>query len=246
MLGSNHARPRPRTGLFSRTSLLGSLLLACALLGAAAAQGGVTLGPSATIDAELHGVPVEPETRQALGRVEAHTPERDVIATLQLSLDDERVMLRGELPDLAGSRLLEPITSETLWPCPVEVSDPAARFLPINLHAEGLGSLQLGTDPPSAEPLPGEISLVLVYADAAVAVQATCREDGPEMTLVVDAALRPGWNLLASELQHDAEDEQVLLRKATPEELAQARWYARALPRPAAPERQQVRPGDGD
>ena len=238
-----HRPPPRRTPVGQRTlpRLLGSLL-ACALVSAAAAQSGVTLGPSATIEAELHGVPVEPETRQALGRVEARTPESDVIATLHLRLDGERVMLRGELPDLAGSTLLEPITSETLWPCPPEVSDTAARFLPINLHAEGLGRLQLGSAPPSPEPLPGEMLLVLVYADADVAVQATCRDDGPEVTLVVDAALRPGWNLLASEFRRDAADEQVLLRTATPDERAQARWYAHPLAQPAAPERPDVRP----
>lgn len=223
-------------------ALLGTLL-ACALVSAAVAQGGVTLGPSATIDAELHGVPVEPETRQALGPVEARPPDGEVIARLQLRLDGERVMLRGVLPDLSDSALLEPITSEDLWPCPVHVDDPAARFLPVNLHAEGLGGLQLGSAPPSPHPLPGEMLLVLVYADAAVAVQATCRDDAPEMTLVVDAGLRPGWNLLASEFQRDAADERVLLRKATPEELAQARWYAYPAAQPTTPGRPEVRPG---
>ena len=223
-------------------ALLGTLL-ACALVSAAAAQGGVTLGPSATIDAEVHGVAPEPETRQALGPVDARTPDGDVVARLQLRLDGERVMLRGELPDLSDSPLLEPITSEQLWPCPVQVSDPEARFLPVELHAESLGGLHFGTVPPASEPLPGEALLVLVHADAAVAIQATCREDAPEVTLVVDASLRPGWNLLASEPQRDAQGERVLLREVTADEIARANWYARPQAQQPTPERQQVRPG---
>lgn len=224
---------------------LASLIAGCMLVTTAAAQSGVTLGVSARIDAEVHGPLPEPDLRGSLGRVEARSPDGDVITTLRLRVADDRMLVQGVLPDLAGAQMLVPITSEALWPCSVHASDPAARFLPASLVAVGLGGLRLGSGPPEPQPQPGDVLLVLVYADTNVNVQATCVE-GLDTPLHVDTDLRPGWNLLASELLRDAAVDHVLLRTATTEEITRARWFSTMSPEPVAPDRHRKVPGDDD
>lgn len=239
------ARLRACSRLLLALAVIGSLLASSAAAagnvqnGAALGESGVTLGESATIDAEVFGVPPEPELRERIGAVAARSPDGDLVARLRLSLDGERVVLQGELPSLTGSPLLAPITSEELWPCPVEV-DRRANFLPTRFDAEGLGMLILGTEPPHPQPLPGELTLVLVYADQTVSVRASCDVD-PRPQLEIDLQLQPGWNLLASELLRDAEGERLLLRTATDDEIARARWYAFTTA-PVAPDRLELEP----
>ncbi len=216
---TTHRSSAPRR---QRRLLVGIVLIT--LLGAAAAASGVTLGASATIDATVHDVPLDPELRAGLGTVTARSPDGDRVARLRLERDGERVVLRGVLPDLAGSPLLEPITSLELWPCPVNVTN-RAHFLPVQLHADGLGAVNLGTAAPAPDPLPGDVLLVFVYADAAVSVAATCSGELDE-PLVVDVRLHSGWNLLASELVHDAGGRHLWLRASTATERARARWFA--------------------
>jgi hypothetical protein len=244
------ARPAGSVCASSRTvltlALLASLAMAAqaagAPAGASSPRSGVTLGERATIDAEVFGVATEADARQRLGSVAARSPDGEELARLRLRADHERVVLHGELPSLAGSALLAPITSEALWPCRVQVSG-RARFLPARLEAEGLGVLLLATEPPHREPIPGEQTLVLVYADEMVSVRARCElETGPPVEVAVE--LLPGWNLLASEVVFDAEGERLRLRAATEAEIARARWYAPLHPPPTSEGLELERRGD--
>jgi hypothetical protein len=202
---------RPLTHVFA--------LLLC-LLPAALAQDDAAhaLGPTVAIDAAVEGVP-----QGAPARVSVLSASEVVVA--ELTLDGGRLL--GVLPDLAGDPVLEPVTSETLWPCRVDAS-AEARFMPVTLSAEGTRAvLELASDVLPAEPEVGYLQLVFVYADADVRIEATCPAE--PQPLVVAADLRAGWNLLTSEPVLIDDILHLLLRTATEDDVDAVRWYWRSL-----------------
>lgn len=201
-------------------------LLVATLLATAAAQGGagIALGWTARIDAPVLDVPPDAtDVTRVVARAEGGAePGADVAP---LTLDHGAVggpRLSGTLPDLRGNPLLQPITSEELWPCALQASADA-RFAPVALWAVGAPAvLELVNAPLPAEPAPGYRQLLLLFADAEVRVQGTCPE--APTSLRVDLHLRPGWNLAVSEsLPADGVDA-ILLRSSDAADLDGVAW----------------------
>lgn len=186
------------------TLRIGLVLLVATPLAAAWAQtnapapgaSGVTLGWTAQIDATVLDVPPEAVD---VTRVAASSADDVDIALLARERDSAGgPQLRGTLPDLRGSPLLQPITSERLWTCAMQAGADA-RFAPVTLWAVGAPAvLELVNAPLPDEPAPGYRQLLLLFADTDVRVQGSCPE--APTSLQVDLHLRPGWNLVTSEL----------------------------------------------
>ena len=226
---------------------LASALLTLSLASGVAAAQAIELGPRVTIDVELQTPPAEPAIDWDVARAVARSPDDHVVATFDFVQDGPRVHLQGVLPDLGGTQLPVDIDEPDMWPCPVSTS-AEARFLPVQFVAEGLGSLEIGLQPPTIDWRPGMVQFVFVYADAAVAVKGQCYDEGVDGEVVIDVAMRPGWNLLASEVVGEDEVEGLVLRHASDEERAEARWYLveRGVREPPDPH-PEVRPeGRGD
>ena len=204
-------------------ALLVALLILSATIGAATAHS-LELGPQVTIDVELQVPPADPAIPWDVARAVARSQSDHVVATFGFVQDGPRVRLQGLLPDLGGTPLPVDVDEPDMWPCPVSTS-AEARFLPVRFVAEGLGSLEIGLQPPTSSLAPGMVQFVFVYADADVAVKGRCHDEGFDGEVVVDLALRPGWNLLASEIVGETEAEGLVLRQASDEERAAARWY---------------------
>ena len=206
----------------SITLRIGLVLSLVAALATATAQdtAGVTLGWTAQIDATVLDVP---PGAAGVDQVAARTAD-DVDVTL-LALEQGVAggpRLHGTLPDLRDSPLLQPITSEALWPCPMQASADA-RFAPFGLWAIGApGAIELANAPLPDAPEPGYRQLLLLFADTDVRVQGTCLEDAT--ALQVDLYLQPGWNLVASELVAVGERDRVLLRSAAAPDLRGIAW----------------------
>jgi hypothetical protein len=192
---------------------------------------GLQLGYVATIDAPLLDPPTD-----ANGRVEVAVrgPSDEDVARLILafgSADGARLQgtlrLQGILPDLRGSPLLARIDDEELWPCPMTVSADAG-FLPVAFRASAAGAMiDIANRRLPANPESGYRQLVLVFADADVHVRGACHE-APQ-ALSVEVYLRPGWNLLVSEVVEIGGELLVLLRSAAVTDLPDAGWYWREL-----------------
>lgn len=210
----------------SPTLRLGLALLLALSLATAAAQGatGVTLGWTAQIDAPVLDVPPEAtDVTRVVARAEGGAdPGADVAP---LTLDHGAVggpRLSGTLPDLRGNPILQPITSEELWPCAMQATADA-RFAPFTLWVVGAPAvLELVNAPLPAEPAPGYRQLLLLFADADVRVQGTCPE--APTALRVDVDLRPGWNLVTSELLTPGDGGTILLRSSAPVDLEGVAW----------------------
>ena len=130
--------------------------------------------------------------------------------------------LRGTLPDLRGSPLLQPITSERLWTCAMQAGADA-RFAPVTLWAVGAPAvLELVNAPLPDEPTPGYRQLLLLFADTDVRVQGSCPE--APTSLQVDLHLRPGWNLVTSELTAVGERDRLHLRSTSESDLRGMAW----------------------
>ena len=227
-------------------ALLAALLTLSLASGVAAAQA-IELGARVTIDVELQTPPADPAIAWDVAQAVARSPDDHVVATLDFVQDGPRVRLQGVLPDLGGTQLPVDVDDPEMWPCPVSTS-AEARFLPVRFVAEGLGSLEIGLQPPTTSWTPGRVQFVFVYADAAVAVTGQCHDEGVDGEVVIDLALRSGWNLLASEVVGADEVEGLVLRHASDEERAEARWYLveRGVRQPPGPATD-VRPeGRGD
>ncbi len=212
----------------SPTLRIGLALLVAISLAAAWAQSGapeqgaagVTLGWSAQIDAVVLDVPPEAsEVNQVAAR------DADGVDIALLALEPGAVggpQLRGTLPDLRGSPLLQPITSEELWPCAMQASADA-RFAPVGLWAIGApAAIELANAPLPSEPAPGYRQLLLLFADTDVHVEGACLED--TTALRVDLYLRPGWNLVTSELTAVGGRDGVLLRSSAAADLRGVAW----------------------
>jgi hypothetical protein len=205
--------------------------LACLLLTIAAAQTddpratapGVLLGYVAQVDAPLLDVPTD-----ATGPIDvrASGPGGEDVARLRVTLGADGARLRGTLPDLRAGSQLAAIDDEALWPCPMTVS-AAARFLPVALRAVDVATVEIADRALPAEPTAGYRQLVLVFADADVYVQGACH-DAPQ-ALTVDLYLRPGWNLVVSEVVDVGGELRVALRSSADADLADVGWYWRAL-----------------
>jgi hypothetical protein len=207
-------------------------LLACLLLTIAAAQPGgtratapgVLLGYVAQIDAALLDAPTD---HTGPIEIRASGPGGEDVARLRVTLGaDGAARLQGTLPDLRAGALLAPIGDESLWPCPMTAST-AARFLPLALRAADDATVEIANRALPAEPTAGYRQLVLVFADADVYVQGACH-DAPQ-ALTVDLYLRPGWNLVVSEVVGVRGELRVALRSAADADLADVGWYWRAL-----------------
>ena len=212
----------------STTLRIGLALLVATSLAAAWAQtgapepgaAGVTLGWSAEIDATVLDVPPE---ATAVNTLAARTQDGADVARLTLQHGVAGgPRLHGTLPDLRGSPLLQPITSEALWPCAMQASADA-RFAPFGLWTVGApGAIELANAPLPDAPEPGYRQLLLLFADTDVRVQGTCLDGAT--ALQVDLYLRPGWNLVASELVAVGERDRVLLRSASAADLRGVAW----------------------
>jgi len=181
---------------------------------------GVTLGWTAQIDATVLDVPPEAVD---VTRVAASSADDVDIALLARERDSAGgPQLRGTLPDLRGSPLLQPITSERLWTCAMRGSADA-RFAPVTLWAVGAPAvLELVNAPLPDEPAPGYRQLLLLFADTDVRVQGSCPE--APTSLQVDLHLRPGWNLVTSELLTPGDGGTILLRASAAAELDGVAW----------------------
>jgi len=206
----------------SRPLRLCLALLLGILLAPALAQGaGVTLGLVGEIDALVLDAPPE---ASGYDLVALRSFDGVDLALASLCCEgDPAPRLRGDLPDLRGSHLLRPVTSEELWPCPLQATREVG-FLPVSPWVVGTPAvLVLASGPLPARPGPGYRALLLVFVDGDVRLTGLCLDDGAG--LQVDAYLRPGWNLLTSELIGSAAQELVLLRTASAADLEVAAWY---------------------
>lgn len=187
---------------------------------AAPADVGLALGARAMIDAPVRDAP-----DAGFDRAEARGEGGEVIAVLDLTLATDGARLRGALPDLRGHPALLQADGEALWPCPMTVSGPAG-LLPVGVWVGGDGAVvELANQPMPAAPAAGYRQLLLLFADADVRVTGACAD--PAIGLRVDAYLRPGWNLLVSEVVTTPAGLGVLLRSSAPADLADAAWYWR-------------------
>jgi hypothetical protein len=186
---------------------------------------GLQLGYAAAIDAPLLDPPTD-----AGGRVEVAVrgPADEDVARLTLAFASaDGARLQGALPDLRGSPLLARIDDEELWPCPMTVSADAG-FLPVALRASAAGAvIDIANRRQPANPEAGYRQLVLVFADADIHVRGECHE-APQ-ALSVEVYLRPGWNLLVSEVVEIGGELVVVLRSAAATDLADAGWYWREV-----------------
>jgi hypothetical protein len=184
---------------------------------------GLQLGQAAVVDAALLDLPSD-----ATGPIEVAVrgPYDEDVARLTLAFASAGgARLQGTLPDLRGSPLLARIDDAELWPCPMTVSTDAG-FLPVALRAGAGGAVvDIANRRLPANPEVGYRQLVLVFADADVYVQGACHE-APQ-ALSVDLYLRPGWNLLVSEVVEVGGELLVVLRSAGAADLADAGWYWR-------------------
>jgi hypothetical protein len=204
-----------------------ALLIATSLAAAGAQSGapapsaaGVTLGWTAQIDAPVLDVPPEAADVTQVAARDADGVDVALLALEQGAVGGPR--LRGTLPDLRGSPLLQPITSEELWPCAMQASADA-RFAPLGLWTVGApATIELANAPLPDEPAPGYRQLLLLFAETDVRVQGTCPE--APTALRVDLYLRPGWNLVASELTAGGEPDRVLLRSTSEADLRGVAW----------------------
>ena len=202
------------------------LLLIASLASAAAQSGtGLSLGWTAQVDAIVHDV--SPEATQ-VAQVTARAESGADVALLTLRhLPGGRAQLQGRLPDLRGSHLLQPIASADLWPCAMEAS-AVALFAPFALWAVGAPAvMELASGPLPEAPEPGYRQLLLLFADTDVRVQGACLE--APTSLQVDLYLRPGWNLVTSELATVGDAERVLLRASGPSDLEGVAWRWRDI-----------------
>jgi hypothetical protein len=186
---------------------------------------GMQLGYSAVVDAPLLDLPGD-----ATGPIDVAVrgPSDEDVARLTLAIATaDGARLQGTLPDLRGSPLLAPIDDEELWPCPMTTSTDA-RFLPVAFRAGDAGAvIDIANRRLPTNPEAGYRQLVLVFADADVYVRGACHE-APQ-ALSVDLYLRPGWNLLVSEVVEIGGELLVALRSAAAADLAGAGWYWRVL-----------------
>ena len=216
----------------SPTLRIGLILLIATSLAAARAQtdapapgaAGVTLGWTAQIDATVLDVPPEAgDVTRVAARAEAGADAGTDLALLALehgAVGGPR--LHGTLPDLRGNPLLQPITSEALWPCAMQATADA-RFVPVTLWAVGAPAvLELVNAPLPDEPAPGYRQLLLLFADTDVRVRGSCPE--APTSLQVDLDLRPGWNLATSELLTPGDGGTILLRSSAAAELDGVAW----------------------
>ena len=216
----------------SRPLRLCLALLLGILLAPAHAQGaGVTLGFVGEIDAPVLDAPPD---ASGYDQVALRTFDGVDLALASLCCeDDPEPRLRGDLPDLRGSHLLHPVTSEELWPCPIQATS-VVGFLPVSLWVVGTPAvLELASGPLPAQPGPGYRQLLLVFVDGDTRLTGLCLENGTGLQL--DAYLRPGWNLLTSELIGTAAQEVVLLRNTSAADLEAAAWYWRDVGGQASP-----------
>lgn len=191
----------------------------------AASGAGLALGPSASIDAPVLGAP-EAEIPTAVVVVRGEGGDR--IAVLDLRRHGEALRVTGVLPDLRDHPGLRSADDPALWPCPLAVTADA-RLLPVGFWVEEAGAvLELANRPLPAAPVAGYRQLLLVYADGDVRVHGSCAD--PALGLTVEAYLRPGWNLLASEAHAASGGPRVLVRSTTPKDLEDAAWYWRETP----------------
>jgi len=205
---------------------LGLALLLVTTLATAAAQGGagVALGWTAQIDAAVLDVPPEAaDVNQVAARAEGGAEPGADLALLTLEQGAAGgPRLHGTLPDLRGNPILQPITSEELWPCAMRASADA-RFVPLGLWAVGAPAvLELANAPLPDEPAPGYRQLLLLFADADVRVQGNCPE--APTALRVDLYLRPGWNLVTSEPLAPGDGDTILLRSSSAADLDGVAW----------------------
>lgn len=219
----------------SPTLRLAPALVLCACIAVAAAQAtpgapagaGLELGARATIDGAVVGAP---ELDAPSVAVIARGEGGDELAVLDLlagSRPQDGPHLRGSLPDLRGHPALLPVDAPALWPCALTATAPG-RMLPVGLWAAAdQAVLELANGPLPAEPVAGYRQFVLVFADTDVRIHGHCPD--PAVGLTVDAYLRPGWNVLASESIAVAGGLGVLLRTAKPADLADAAWHWRDL-----------------
>jgi len=203
--------PAPRSA--RRNTIILTLAL---LLGAALGQSGLTPGLSGFLDARVEGVPAAPAALAA----SLYAFDDTLIGTLPITREGDSALLRGPLPDLSGAPQLLPADADALWPCPVQVSDPSARFTPVRAMLSDLGTLALLVPEHPDAPLGGEAYLVLVYADAPVRIEGRCEDD----LLHVDLMLQPGWGLLASQQLGGLDEGWIVLRNAAPIEASLAVW----------------------
>ena len=228
----------PTLRLWLALLLTASLATASAQTGAPDhGEAGLTLGWTAQVDALVHDVPPEASaTTQVTARGEGGA---DVAVLMLQHEGGGRAQLRGTLPDLRRSHLLQPITSEAWWPCPTQATANAG-FAPFSLWAVGAPAvIELASGPLPPEPGPGYRQLLLAFTDADVRVQGTCLE--APTALQVDLYLRPGWNLITSELLVVGEQERVLLRATGASDLDGVAWRWRDVsaqkPTEAVPQR---------
>jgi hypothetical protein len=186
---------------------------------------GLVLGYAAVIDAPLQDPPAD-----ASGTVEIAVrgaADEDVARLTLAFATADGARLQGALPDLRGDPRLARIDDEELWPCPMTTSADA-RFLPVAFRASDAGAvIDIANRRLPANPEAGYRQLVLVFADADVYVRGACH-DAPQ-ALSVDVYLRPGWNVLVSEIVEVGGELLVALRSAGAADLAGAGWYWRVL-----------------
>lgn len=186
---------------------------------------GIELGYAAVVDGPLRDPPTD-----ATGPIEVAVrgPADEDVARLTIAFASaDGARLQGTLPDLRGNPLLARIDDDELWPCPMTVSADAG-FLPVVFRAADAGGvIDIANRRLPTNPEAGYRQLVLVFADADVYVRGACQE-APQ-ALAVDVYLRPGWNLLVSEVVEVGGEFLVALRSAGAADLADAGWYWRAL-----------------
>lgn len=222
-------RVRPRSFL--------ACLLVAALGLTAAAVAGTEPCPVGPIDpAALPRIcaPVEGAPADAAGpeAVTIRSVDREYLGSLALyaaTEPDGAFVLTGELPDLAGHAALTPAGDASLWPCPMQVDDPEARFAPLSFVSADAGAqLNLASSPLHALREPGQTSLLILYADRAVRIDGTCAEE--HGTLHVGFSLESGWNVIVSEVEDVAQERVTFrLRDANEDDLAGTAFYWTAM-----------------
>jgi hypothetical protein len=189
--------------------------------------------------APVHGAPADVDT------LTVRAVDRTPLGTLTLRPPTEPSGVRdlvGTLPDLAGKPSLVPADDASLWPCPVQVDDRAARIAPVSIApADGGASLIISDRPPSDDEPFEAVTLLFVYADRSVRIDATC--DIEERPLHVALSLTEGWNVIVSEMiGAPGERGMVTLRTATADDLARVSWYWSVHPHGTREEPPTVRP----
>jgi hypothetical protein len=229
-----------------RSPRLALVCVALLVLGATAAAVGEPC-PDGPFDAAalphlctpVHGAPADVDA------LTVRAVDRTPLGTLSLRPPTEPSGVRdlvGTLPDLVGHASLVLADDASLWPCPVRVDDRTVRIAPVSVSpTDGGASLIVSDRPPSgAEPFEA-VTLLFVYADGSVRIDATC--DSEVRPLHVALSLIEGWNVIVSEmLGAPGERGTVTLRTATADDLARVSWYWSVHPHDTREEPPTVRP----